>query len=1097
MKNWIHLAALALAASFLPQPYGLSGQGLEETLFTVGTTLEDADSDGQAWSYLLWQAEDLEQLKGRVFAIYSKEGTPGSPGPYIYEGTARTRFDPAAILALVNRGEALGDDPVELESNINSLFEELIPDVSLPLAQKIAAVVDGALADPELYENLIFLSRSHPSISLIIGTAFAVQHPDGQVRTFEIRECVGQTTDPDGDCEAVTGRVTLKVGIPRVLPAPGEPVWVPFTDASGNPDPRAHLNVPLRWATPDSLREVTLLQFGYNIYRMTEADALADNFDATPPDPLLLEALVADPGHSATRVNTVPVLIERFLGALEAEDTVTDPETFFYIDDNNRFDPGGVPFVNGDIYYYFVTANDILGRDGEVSQGTKVKICDAMPPPQPKKVTVSNHYTFDVDTSINTQHFRVDWEEPDLSDRETPEEIIGYAIYRWLDLEEKNAMESTPWIAATATSGGFVATVPVGTTSYIDNGSQSPFLRMERLGDGSKIVDQTYASKTYWYTVRAIDGSACDGNLSGNSAPAYGVLRDRIGPPRPDGNLLVSCYDLRLVAPKEVQQGRPFEDPPEDGKVYLTLECLRLDTGIDWVEFALYDPLTGQTQSLTGERLYSQGQTTFVYELKRDQPTPQEPLYVACRVGGYGKQSGWNYLQVPYQDDPSTAFYFYWEASSIENQVPLNEQCDTHESVDPDGKVNPITLEFNLTAGTEEWKVYRRIDDGALTLIAQGLDSALGVLIKIVEDLNMPATDARLCYFVQVYDQHGNPSPMARIACVEVTGREALGTPMLTAPEAIGDESDPKASVFWFCPPFGIEYFEMWISCEDGDLPSAIGAAFEPSFTDFTQDGVSWRSFRTGRVPTQFPGNTPEFVVDVEGIKTGKEYTFKVRAIGMNGSEGPFSNEETFIWNPDGSATVSGPNVPWPSLGLVEPQASFNANIKARITNPNVFDGGSVRIGFLDYSGYELFFTGEEAYQFAYPPGVQNPEKTIVFQNNAGDSLLPFVLYRYQVPNTAYPLVSGDVYQVSPMMERIPTTLEVFPQVGVVALLNHDPFVFVALNTDQERTNFYDLLVKDTQPLVSGARYRYLIVRFDERTKEIAEIIPTNAVDIP
>jgi hypothetical protein len=38
--------------------------------------------------------------------------------------------------------------------------------------------------------------------------------------------------------------------------------------------------------------------------------------------------------------------------------------------------------------------------------------------------------------------------------------------------------------------------------------------------------------------------------------------------------------------------------------------------------------------------------------------------------------------------------------------------------------------------------------------------------------------------------------------------------------------------------------------------------------------------------------------------------------------------------------------------------------------------------------------------------------------------------------------------------------------------------------------------MKDTQPVVSGSRYKYLLVRF-QRDGEIAEVIPTNEVDIP
>jgi hypothetical protein len=1095
MRHHIFTTFAILAAIFALIPASTQAQDLDQVLFSVGTSLEDTDSDGQAWIYLLWQMEDIEALKDRTFAIYSKSGEPASPDPYVYEGTARTRLDPAAIQTLINRGIELGDDPGSLENDMDTLFEQLIPDASIPLPDKISAVVAGCLADPEQFENLVFLSRTHPTLSLVLGTGFASKHTVGEVRTWEVRECPSGFSAVD-DCDTVLSRLTLKVGAFLPLPAPGQPVYVPFVDGSGNPDPRAHLNVPLRWSTPDDLRQRSLLQFGYNLYRMTAADALDAGFDANPPDPQLLVELADLPGHSTTRVNTVPILADRLLTDSESLDTVSDPQTYYIIDDNGRYLPGGAPFQNGEEYYYFVTARDILGRDGEVSDGSHVLICDYQPPPQPKGLRVTNHYDFDPVTDVNTQHFKVEWEAPETGDAQTPETITGYQVYRWWSIQEMQENNAFPYNSATTTAGGLVAVLPASQTEFIDNGSNAPFLQVTRLSDGSTLVDQNYANKTFWYTVRAIDGSACGGNLSGNSAPVYGVLRDRIGPDKPDGLVRISCYDIRVVAPREVQGSKPWESEPELGKVYLTLEGERLDSFVEWVEFAVFNPQSGTYTLITDRYTFDPGELLHTYQVKFPQPDEANPLYISCRMGGRdGIVSGWNTLDVPVVSNEVSAFVIYWQGESLESRASPGQACDVHIPIGPDGTVNGIDIQFDLTPSTEEWKVYRRVNDGRLTLISQGLDSASDILFVIVEDLNMPAKDARMCYFVQLFDQHGNPSPIVRIACIDVQGKESLPAPMLAPVLALGGESAPGALLSWFSPPYGIERFEVWVANDEGELPSTLGDDFESPEPDVTVDGRTWRPFRTGRISTTFPGNTPEFGSQIEGIALGEAYTFRLRALGPNGSEGPFSNEEDFIWNPDSSPAVSGPNVPWPALGLPKIQSAFNDGILARTVDKWLFDGGAVRISELFYGNIDFSPNGENESDFFFPPLVDPNEA--VYKNADGESLLPFVLYRFQVPNAEYPQVSGDIYQVSPMMESIASRLENFPGFGITAYQNYDPFVFLASNTTRGEPQWFDLLVKDTQPVISGAEYRYLLVRFDPVSKEIAEIIPTNTLVIP
>jgi hypothetical protein len=1096
MRHQIFTTISLCAALAGALPVAAPAQDLDTVLFSVGTTVADHDNDGQAWSYLLWQAEDLGQLKHRSYAVYSKPGNPDAPGPYEYEGAARTRLDPLAIQALINRGAELGDDPAKLETDMDALFEQLIPDGSISLAEKVSAVVESCLLDEELFENLVFLSRTHPTLSLVLGTGFASRQAAGQVRTWEVRECPDGAPDADA-CTRVVARLTLKVGDVVPLPAPGRPVYVPFSDGAGNPDPRAHLNVPIRWMAPEALRERTLLQFGHNIYRMSAADALAAGFDVTPPDPELLAALAADPGHSAARVNNAPVLTDRLLDAAEALDTVADPETYFYIDENGRYLPGGEPFQNGDEYYYFITARDILGRDGEVSEGTLVLICDFQPPPQPKRVRVTNHYTFDSGSDTNTQHFKVEWTAPDVSSAQTPETITAYQVYRWWSIDEMHQRDSFPYDSATAVSGGLVAVLPHTATEFVDNGPDAPYLSVERLPGGGANVDQGFANKTFWYSVRAVDGSACGGNLSGNSAPAYGVLRDRIGPPKSGGTIRISCLDIRVVAPNEVQEDRPFVEGPEAGMAYLTLQGLREDDFVRWVEFAVYDPQTEFAQLLEPRYAFGDGEQLHTLRVVLPQPTSDNPLYLACRMGGHGgKVSPWNVLPVPPAKDEVSAFLFFWLGQSILLRGDRGEECDVHVPYTPSGDLIPVEIDFALTASTEEWKVYRRVNDGRMTLMAQGLDSANDVLNVIVSDTNLPAKDARVCYFVQLFDEHGNPSPVVRIGCIEIQGKEELPTPMLLSPVSQGDETSPAAELGWFCPPYGIEYFEVQVAVDNAALPSSLGPDFQPPAADFSSGGRTWRPFLTRRVPSTFPSGTPEFSSLVDGIELGETYTFRVRAIGDSGSLSLFSNEAQFTWNPDSSGAVSGPDVPWPALGLPGITTLFHEGILARTAGETLFDGAAVRIGELNYENTEVIQQRDNPSDFFYPPGVLDPNQS-VFRNTAGESLMPFVIYRYQVPNPPYhPAVSGDVYQVTPMMEEIASVVEVIPGLGG-AHHNYDPFILIAPSATRKERMWYDLLVKDTQPVISGAWYRYLIVRFDPVSREVVEIIPTNTVSIP
>ena len=98
--------------------------------------------------------------------------------------------------------------------------------------------------------------------------------------------------------------------------------------------------------------------------------------------------------------------------------------------------------------------------------------------------------------------------------------------------------------------------------------------------------------------------------------------------------------------------------------------------------------------------------------------------------------------------------------------------------------------------------------------------------------------------------------------------------------------------------------------------------------------------------------------------------------------------------------------------------------------------------------------------------------------------------------NDAFPTVSGDVTQVTPLMEQIAYEQANLPGFGNSTVI-HDPFIRVfPENSPTPLSGPRGIYLLDTQPVIVGARYRYVLVRFDARSMEIAEVIPTNELEV-
>ena len=108
------------------------------------------------------------------------------------------------------------------------------------------------------------------------------------------------------------------------------------------------------------------------------------------------------------------------------------------------------------------------------------------------------------------------------------------------------------------------------------------------------------------------------------------------------------------------------------------------------------------------------------------------------------------------------------------------------------------------------------------------------------------------------------------------------------------------------------------------------------------------------------------------------------------------------------------------------------------------------------------------------------------------------VIYRQQVANPAFPQVSDDTVQVSPLIEQIAWQRQIDSFRRPIAVLR-DPFIGVAFQPRdpqiKDSTDALEFYLLDTQPVLAEARYRYFLMRF-RPDGEVAQVIPAGEVEI-
>ncbi len=1042
------LTAMALCALFFSS--GARAQDDGRFLFTAGTTY--TSTSGVEWAYLNWQATDYTLFDGRYFAVYAKSGAPAAGGAFSRLGIASLQTDPQLIQALISRGEQLGDPAADLMADVDALYSGLDLDPSISDGEKIMHIITSSLGDEDAYSSLILLARKHPAIAMALGHGFATRINASGFTTFEIRE-YDVAADRAG---AILGRVTVEGGNPVVLPAPDGLVEVP--EAS----PKGDLNVRLRWNEPDALLRLSLLHFGYNVYRMDRNFALAEGYIVTPPDPDEMAELLVVAPDEVRQINTLPVIPNDAAGAGEP----------FAVDDNGRYEAGGAPFTDGAEYVYFVAARDLLGRDGEMSDGLEVQVCKRLPPRAPRGVEVTRVRSFvGGPGGYATNVLKITWDQ----NESTPgDETVNYYVYRWTSLTNDQFRGTSTTVNLFA---GPVPHLPGSPTN--------------------SIIDDTLTTNdftvTYWYTVRATDDAVCGPNYSGHSPPGFGALMDWDGPGAvTGGRVLIDCIELYAT------EGQSTTEPPDKAGTIYRARCELdnvTDNRIDWVEFKWIEELLGSSgltnATMVGRFPVQAGASNVTVNL----PSIYKSITVYCRAGtDDGKTSNWA-NQSGSEADRDIRVVGFRAGHTITNTAAGGDCFEHEDGGVPDGPLgDPPGIEFPMPDDAHEWRVYRRVDQGPLMLIRQGTNAPSTNVSNIQDNVVGTLYCAEICYYAQTYDIHGNAGPLSEIGCI-ASGIRPPATPQLSVIRPGGDASAPTMQLHWICSPYGVDRFEVWIGMAD-QPPVSFGSAVTTNIlpdgstgfyvSDSGSEQLLSGAYRTPRVGPAFgtPGSA-EFTLELP-IELNREYTVMVRAIGAC-DVSAHSLASTIAWYQE----VPGPEVPWPARPLPEVRGDFHPNLKALYlasTNGYALDFGAVRIG--EFQWLTAYNQNDGPKEFVWFDSNSDPSSYLYTDQYDGSDLLPFILYRTQVPSADLPRVSGDVVQVSPLVESVAFANEA---AGVTL---YDPFIAIAPEFVPGEPETGYLYFIDTQPVIKGAAYRYMLVQFDEFF-EPKRVIPLSGMEVP
>jgi hypothetical protein len=990
---------------------------------------------GNHYALLLWQPLD-GYAPGPAHAVYRKAGLATSTNEFALLAIVQPTADEPTLAALLQISAQAGFNVVELESIIDSLAGGTAPGGSL--AAKLSWAVAGNLppAAQQFFQDVVL--RQMPPAAIAAGRGYLATVNASEASTFEIRE-YDLVTKMSGQ---VLGRVTTGTAA-GALPAPGE--LTERVDTS----PKGNLRVQLRWCSPQMLRARMLHVSGFNVYRANRTAWQAARGAPPPLNLMPVEMSQALLDGLLVQVNRKPVSPELDLTC----GVPVDSEQFFIADDNDTtqlkaHEPGGAPFVAGSQYTYYAAALDHFRRPGLPSPGLEVVVCDRMPPQVPKRLAVDNVYNFDDAVGNTLQSLSVSWLRND------PAEVSHYWIYRWNSPAEALANAGAPNIA------NLLARIPnTGTNNrleFVDNGT----MQLPAAPPPPSLPAD--AGKTFWYTVRAEDDTPCKtpagvGNLSGPSAPAYGVLRDWIGPTNSSRGLTTRCCTV---------QGQFSAETATLSQGHIRLRAVQGSPRVAWVEFRE----TGGALPVSRfefSALVKVIETTVNFAGGKAQ--------FEARFGtAAGAVSAWQPgLNL---NNPTAIPLHIWTAavSCSTQQWPCSPNFS--DPVDPDtGDITGVCGQIVQTPSSVEWRVYRRVNSG-------------GTIIQISSgrfpesdwcDTSVPGAPATLCYFAQLFDQDGNPSVIVRLGCVESLGTENLPKPVMTRAEVppVAGQAPAvvQSALEWFCPRPGVERFEIAI------VPPPPGSAqvvWLPVPGAEEAIGQNYGIYPSPRLPAGFGGNGSEFAHSIPVLR-GVNYRARVRAIRTSAAPDGSPIEASGQWSDEMPLTLTvqsseptGPQVPWPA----RPVPAINPNAMAFAEYDTQEEIGRIEIGVIPLS----------------VPVTASGTVTIV----GGESLQPyltvpppFVIYRHDASTGGRAEMTQITHYIT---DFLATTVGTPPNES----LQITDRLLLVKRRNGEPAGPFRLWIRDTQPVIGGRDYRYSVVRHGE-DREIVEVRASNNASVP
>ena len=1054
MKLTFPLLCIALAITDLavgaqsPVPNGL---------LTAATTTTDAS--GQKWVYLRWQSTDGELPFGTPFAVYMKNGAADSTAPLVSQGIAMAADKTAIASVQLSRSTALGADPAEVAETINTYYDvirnsHLITDLNAPLAddgtglaEKLARLIQQARGDARSVESLRQIALSHPAMALAIGEAWAgrVSVPSGSPVTIELRSWDPVTSTETG----IAGRVTVNVGTPEIILAPGAPVQVPDSTATGD------RVVKLRFSTGEALRRQTPIMSGFSLHRVTRAAAEARGWHMNPPPITALRALETSNPTSAANLTHGPLLIGKLFDATSVANfdmaPPGDPITHYFADDNHRYARDangniiGTPFPDGAQFYYFAAGRDLLGRDGLLSFGGPGTAIARLAPPVPMEVTLTAE-PFEVESQIR-HGFRLRW-KANLPDGDNGTDF--YEIFRGSQADTPGVDLADP------------TTLPQPTIVL----PQAP------AGDGyMSWLDTTIANNvatptsTWWYTIRAVHHSpAPPDNRSGLAPALYGSIHADSAPEPPVAIPSYACPLAGLAIDATQSLGNyelvqlASDDPTNPARRRVRLVIATPDGGIDAVGFkwswvdsanASYEEgdftdfeiirdatetvinfeipavpsangtpsisFTARAKSIAGatSREVSRSFTVAdVVSAVGSWPADQAMVIhgtalapgltelrrsialhtamfglgnpVSINGGGGATSAGGKYFTggVYFSDHTAVVveaqrnglWTTFTGVEAMGNRIsfldPLAPGTDGGSQADgyraflvetgssprihfadgAHGDIPPVSLLLQLPANFGEYRIYRRVDDGNLELLAQGDGSKLPPSATVVQrdDNTLPATACRLAYFGQTFDKQGVASALVPLGETITIGRARVETPVLKIPRPLGTADEAFVRLEWYCPPEGIERFVVNMT-PLGLVPGGATAAIPsggPISSNPFQKGATVSNTTTSAaysvkaLPAFTPainrdlGEGPVFVYTNQRVVKDTKYKISVQAISVAGIPSPPSREFEFAWRTPTApaAAPDEPKVAWPSRPL-PPVGHWHPYVKAELTS--------------------------------------------------------------------------------------------------------------------------------------------------------------------